>query len=232
MNTNHGDRKQVSCHNQEYQKSLADHIRSNRKCITNISNMVLKALGMHLSEKFCRLSSDWRTCASRPAHLRIWHFCYDLSNPKALIQPDCTAHASKSAFCLLLSPHSPWTQSWVFFPTDGWTSVFFWPSWCWKRAICCSTHIQGTQTCDHAITWTTGECLRRFVLCVCLHVACLVIFSWMPSQQVIERLSSGFYEPETSHAHAKMLWHRWFYLNAVDRSVWCAFTLLFIVLAI
>ncbi len=104
--------------------------------------------------------------------------------------------------------------------------------WCWKRAICCSTHIQGTQTCDDAITCTTGECLRRFVLCVCLHFACLVNFSWMPSQQAIQRLRSGFYQPETSHAHAKMLWHRWFYLNTVDRSVWYAFTLLFIVLTV
>ncbi len=104
--------------------------------------------------------------------------------------------------------------------------------WCWKRAFCCSTHIQGTQTCNDAVTWTTGECLRRFVLRVCLHFACLVIFSWMPSQQAIQRLRSGFHQPETSHTHAEMLWHGSLYLNTMDRSVWCAFTLLFIVLAI
>ena len=45
--------------------------RSNIKCITNISNTVLKTLWVHLSEKFCRLSSDWRNSAPRPAHLRI-----------------------------------------------------------------------------------------------------------------------------------------------------------------
>jgi len=50
---------------------------------------------------------------------------------------------------------------------------------------CFSKHIQGTHSCDHAITWTTGECLLRFLLCVCLHFACLVIFSWTPSQQAI-----------------------------------------------
>jgi hypothetical protein len=71
LDTNHGDRKQVSGHDQEYQKSLADHIRSNRKCITNISNMVLKTLWMHLSEKICSLSSDWHISASRPAYSRI-----------------------------------------------------------------------------------------------------------------------------------------------------------------
>ncbi len=58
-------------HDQEYQKSVPDHIRSNRKFITNISNMVLKTLGMHLSEKFCSLSSDWHISASRSAYSRI-----------------------------------------------------------------------------------------------------------------------------------------------------------------
>ncbi len=90
----------------------------------------------------------------------------------------------------------------------------------------CSTHTQGRQACDHAITWTTGECLRRPVLCMCLHFACLVIFSWMPSQQSTQRLRSGFYEAETSHAQAKMLWHHWLHLSTMDRSVWCAFVLL------
>jgi hypothetical protein len=61
---------------------------------------------------------------------------------------------------------------------------------------------------------------------VCLHFPCLVIFSWMPSQQAIQRLRSGFHEPEKSHVDAEMLWHGLFYLNTMDRSIWCAFTLL------
>jgi hypothetical protein len=56
---------------QECQRSPADHIHSNRKQITNILNMALKTLCMHLSEKFCSLSSDRRNSASRQAHLRI-----------------------------------------------------------------------------------------------------------------------------------------------------------------
>jgi hypothetical protein len=71
----------------------------------------------------------------------------------------------------------------------------------------CSTHVQGTHACGHAISWMTGECLRRFELPVCLHFACLVTFSWMRRQQAIQRLRSGFHEPETSYAHAEMLRH-------------------------
>jgi hypothetical protein len=52
-------------------KNTADHIRSNGKCITNISNMVLKTLWMHLSEEICCLSSDWHMSVSRPAYSRI-----------------------------------------------------------------------------------------------------------------------------------------------------------------
>ena len=64
------------------------------------------------------------------------------------------------------------------------------------------------------------------MLCVCLHFACLVTFSWMASQQAIQRLRSGFHEPETLHAHAGMLWHGWFHPSTVDRSVWLAFMFL------
>ncbi len=64
--------------------------------------------------------------------------------------------------------------------------------------------------------------MRRFVLSMRLHFACLVTFSWMQSQPAIHGFGSGFYEPETSHAHAKMLWCRWFHPNAVYRSVWHA----------
>ena len=89
-------------------------ICSNIKCITNLSNMALKTFWVHLSEKFCSLSSHWRISASRQAHLRFWHFCYDLSNPKTQIQPDCTAHASKPAFCHLHQPQFTLPQAWVF----------------------------------------------------------------------------------------------------------------------
>jgi hypothetical protein len=91
--------------------------------------------------------------------------------------------------------------------------------------------MQGTQACDPAIFWTTSKGLRPFVRCLCLHFACLVTFSWMRSQHAIQRLRSGFHEPKTSHAHEKMLWHRWFHPKTVDRSVLLAFTLLLIVLA-
>jgi hypothetical protein len=39
------------------QKPLAAHIRSNRKRVTNMSNMALKTFRVHLSENVCRLSS-------------------------------------------------------------------------------------------------------------------------------------------------------------------------------
>ncbi len=158
-------------------KSLADHTRSNRKCMTNISNMVQKTLWMHLSEKFSCLSSDWHISTSRPAHLRFRHFCYDFNNPKSLTPPDCTAHASKSAFCSLHQPQFTLAQP-EFFPrqTDG--RMFSSGQVDAARGqSACSTHIQGTHACDDAITWTTGKSLRRVVLCVCLQFACLVIFS-------------------------------------------------------
>jgi hypothetical protein len=102
----------------EYQKPVAYHIRSNRKQITNLSNMVLKPCWMHLSQKFCLFSSDWRISVSRPAHLRIWHIFWDLSTPNTLAQPDCTAQAWKSTFHRL---HQPQLTAWVFFSgqTDG-----------------------------------------------------------------------------------------------------------------
>jgi len=65
----------------------------------------------------------------------------------------------------------------------------------------------------------------------CLHFACLVTISWMRSQPAIHGFGSGFYEPETSNAHQKMLCHRWFHPKTVGRSVLLAFTLLLIVLA-
>ncbi len=65
--------------------------------------------------------------------------------------------------------------------------------------------------------------MRPFVLSLCLHFACLLAFSWMRSKPAIHRFRSGFHEPKTSHAHGKMLWHRWFYPNTVDRTVWHAF---------
>jgi hypothetical protein len=75
-----------------------------------------------------------------------------------------------------------------------------------KRATCCSTHIHGTHSCSHTTTWTTGECLLRFLLSVCLHFAFLVTFSW----QAIQRLRSGFCQPKPFRAHAEMLWDLWF----------------------
>jgi hypothetical protein len=89
----------------------------------------------------------------------------------------------------------------------------------------CSTHIQGTHAYDNAITWTTDECLPQNVLSVCLHFACLVTFLWMRSQRAIQRLWSGFHEPETSNSHAEMLWHGDFHESTVDRAVWLAFKL-------
>ena len=57
----------------------------------------------------------------------------------------------------------------------------------------------------------------------------------MLRQQAIERLWSGFLEPETSHAHTEMLWHGYFHESSVERSVcrpvFLAFTLLLILLA-
>ncbi len=93
---------------QECQRSPADHIYSNRKRITNISNMALKTLCMQLSEKFCSLSSDRRNSASRQAHLRIWHFLWDLRNKKFEFQQNCTACTSKSVCHRPHQPHSAW----------------------------------------------------------------------------------------------------------------------------
>jgi hypothetical protein len=43
-------------------------------------------------------------------------------------------------------------------------------------------------------------------------------------------LRSGFYQPWTSHTQAKMLCHRLFHVNAMDRSVWLASTFLWLYL--
>jgi hypothetical protein len=64
--------------------------------------------------------------------------------------------------------------------------------------------------------------LRWLLQCVSLQFACLITFSWMQSQRAIERLWSGFHEPETSHAHTEMLWHGYFHESTVDRSFWQA----------
>jgi hypothetical protein len=58
-----------------------------------------------------------------------------------------------------------------------------------------------------------------------LQFAYLVTFSWMRSQQAIERLWSGFLELQTSHAHAEVLWHGHFHESTVDSAVWLAFKL-------
>jgi hypothetical protein len=61
--------------------------------------------------------------------------------------------------------------------------------------------------------------LRRHLQCVGLQFACLVTFLWMRSQQAIQRLWSGFHEPEPSLVHAEMLWHGYFHKRTVDRAV-------------
>ncbi len=70
--------------------------------------------------------------------------------------------------------------------------------------------------------------------CMSLQFACLVTFSWMRCERAIERLWSGFHEPETSHAHTEMLWNGDFHESTVERSVartfFLAFTLLLILL--
>ncbi len=197
-----------------------------QKRIANISNMVLKTFWVHLYQKFCLLSFVWRISASRPAHLRIWHLLWDLSKPKPLTRPVGTAHALKSAFCRLHQPRV--TLPRVCSPTRRTDEDFLLGKTFLlaERGICCSTHIQGTQYCSLAIIWTTGECLLRFALSVCLHFACLVTVSWMRSQPATHRFRSWFHEPKTSNPLTKMLWHRWFYLNTVDRSVWHAFMFL------
>jgi hypothetical protein len=68
-----------------------------------------------------------------------------------------------------------------------------------------------------------------------LQFACLVTFSWMRSERVIQRLWCGFHEPEKSHAHTEMVLHGYFHESTVERSVartfFLAFSLLLIVLA-
>jgi hypothetical protein len=65
---------------------------------------------------------------------------------------------SKPAFHGLHQPPltltQAWVKQWVCFRLRlrlrlrlnfiTWTDVFSGQGWCWKRAICCSTHIQGT----------------------------------------------------------------------------------------
>ena len=214
-------------HDLEYQKLLEDHIHSNRKWVTNISNMVFETVWVHLFQKFYLLSSDWRSSVSRPAHSRIRHSWWTLSTPKTLTQPESIGQASKSGFHRLHQPQLNQAPSLSFFSrqTDGRT-LSSGSGWCWKREICCSMDIQGTQACDLAIVFTTGECLPRFVWSMCHHLACLVTFSRMRSQPAIHGFRSGFYERKTSHAHQEMLWHPWFHPKTVDRSVWHASTFL------
>jgi hypothetical protein len=47
----------------------------------------------------------------------------------------------------------------------------------------------------------------------------------MPSQQAIQRLWSGFHDPETSFLRAEMLWHGDFHESTVDRADLLAFKL-------
>jgi hypothetical protein len=62
-----------------------------------------------------------------------------------------------------------------------------------------------------------------------------VTLSWMRSERAIQRLWSGFHDPETSHAHTEMLEHGYFHERKVERFVartfLLAFTLLLILLA-
>jgi hypothetical protein len=85
----------------------------------------------------------------------------------------------------------------------------------------CSMPIHSTPACDPGITWTIGKCLGRFVLKVCLHLACLVILF---EDTEIQGLWSGFHEPESSLAHVEMIWHCWYHPNTVERSVRRVFT--------
>jgi hypothetical protein len=94
-------------------------------------------------------------------------------------------------------------------------------------AICCSTH-PGHTACSPTITWTTGECLLRFVRSACPPFACLVIFSWMLEPAGDSALYEPIHRLEPSHEHVKMLWRRWFHYATVNRSVWLAFTLLLV----
>jgi hypothetical protein len=110
----------------------------------------------------------------------------------------------------------PWTQTQTQthfgFPqtqTDGWMFSSKWAKQLDAESVrsACSKHTRSMQACDPGITWTTDECLPQNVLSVCIQFACLVTFLWMRSQRAIQRLWSGFHEPEKSHAHAEMLWH-------------------------
>ncbi len=58
-----------------------------------------------------------------------------------------------------------------------------------------------------------------------LQFARLVTFSWTQSERAIERLWSGFDEPEKSHAHVEMLWSGYFHKSTVERSVSSTFFL-------
>ena len=123
--------------------------------------------------------------------------------------------------CRHFSLDLPQTQT-HFSETDGWTDAFFWYSLMLKEGDpACSMPIHSTPACDPGITWTIGKCLGRFVLKVCLHLACLVILF---EDTEIQGLWSGFDEPESSLAHVEMLWHCWYHPNTVERSVGRVFT--------
>ncbi len=85
--------------------------------------------------------------------------------------------------------------------------------------------IHDTQACDSAITWTAGECFAVISAMRGPSIRMLGHLSWMRSERAIERLWSGFHEPETSLAHVEMLWHRHFHESTVDRAVLLAFKL-------
>ncbi len=156
-----------------------EHKKSN-KCIEHGAKGALGASSLGNSA-FPR--PMWRISASRPACSRIWIFFVrsqhtESSNPAKMRRTTLETRVSTPA-----SAHSSWPSrpGLRFFLSDGWTDVFFMPRLKVKWAICCCTHIQSTQLCDATITWTAGECLRRFSPCVCVHFACLVTFFWMPS---------------------------------------------------
>jgi hypothetical protein len=86
--------------------------------------MALKTFWVHLSDKFCLLSSNRRGSASRPAYSRIWHFLWGLSTPIIRIQANWVEHASKSALHCLHQPPLTLAQAWGYFSTGRWRDVF------------------------------------------------------------------------------------------------------------
>jgi hypothetical protein len=96
-------------------------------------------------------------------------------------------------------------------------------------------NIQGTLACDCSIMWTAGEC---FAVIFAMRGPSICTFGHLfvdAEPEAIERLWSGFDEPEKSHVDVEMLLHGYLHESTVKRSVartfFLAFTSLLILLA-